>query len=759
MGNRRKLLTILISLLALIIISGTIALVCHNRKDKASLSTSQDNDETEITRGEWIEVLARSLGMDDFKNEEPYFKDINREDDIYSFVQSCYEWDVLKFEDKEIKPDEPATRDFMVKTAILAAGVDPQPVEQGDDEEDNILQYAVENGYIDSIEPEYLNETVTLGEGVSVADWTSDTYLNKEFVEYENIEINENVINYTELSQNEISTMGDDTIRISAQYANDLDAGDVFISPPTIEDPYGVAYKVASITHEGDQAIIKVIEPEIGDIYNELEFAASAIPDADKVIVSDGVELVSHEVSTFPVSNNKDLLPTAYNVSSRNMFSYNGDGNHLTQNMSKKGMSLTFKVDFTKGKFTLTPESIGALDSLSTDISGIIPGRGSASPQDSLGQFFKKTGYIVDKVPDGHEFKLDKNGYEKRLNAVNTFKGGYEITGSLAIKDFYIDVECKTKKAFGIPYGIKYFTTESNIDVEAELSIEGKLEEELKISTLPIPLVAGITVDVDFILYADINGELKVKAVIANNSIAEYNDGKTKKTSKQTQSIETGIGTKLEFGPSIKATLKALGIKLIDVELKTGVLVEAEAKEVGEITKEKVDDKIIETQSLYIEANAGMYVPIVKITIGTNETLANKVGIKFTWKIYDKKGGLRKSFHIPFYSNKWVIWEKVEAVDIKEYEKNSGALGSLAIKDYVIYMNVKTCQTLEVISLPPGYDREDLRAVSENNSIVHVDELGQLTAISPGSTIITLSTEDDKYSVYCSITVRDEEKK
>ena len=78
MGNKRKLLTILISLLILIIISGTVVLVYYNGKDKASDSTSLDNDKSEITRGEWIEVLARSLGMDDFQNDEPYFEDVNR---------------------------------------------------------------------------------------------------------------------------------------------------------------------------------------------------------------------------------------------------------------------------------------------------------------------------------------------------------------------------------------------------------------------------------------------------------------------------------------------------------------------------------------------------------------------------------------------------------------------------------------------------------------------------------------------------------
>ncbi|HHU71353.1 MAG TPA: hypothetical protein GXZ21_04870 [Clostridiales bacterium] len=754
MGNKRKLLTILISLLILIIISGTVVLVYYNGKDKASDSTSLDNDKSEITRGEWIEVLARSLGMDDFQNDEPYFEDVNRENDIYHYVQSCYEWNVFKFEDKEIKPDEPATRDFMIKTSILATGIDTG--QQGEAEEEDLLLYALENGFIDSIEPRYLNETVTMGESVSVSEWTTDTYLNKEFVEYENIEINEDIINYTELTSNDITVITNDSVEMSARYADSLKAGDVFVSPATAEDPFGVAYKVESITYEGDRAVVKVIEPEIGDIYNELEFAAHALPDTDHMILGEGVELVSNDISTYSVSHDKGLLPTSYNVYDKNMFRYSGDRSSLPQNISKKGMDLSFKVNFTKGTFNLTPEFDTAMGNVSADISGIIPGPGSASPQEDLGKFFEKTGYIIDKVPDGHEFELNEDGFEKRLTAVNKFKGGYEITGTLSIKNFYVDVECKTKKAFGVPYGIKYLITESNFDVESTLSVKGYLKEELKISTLPIPLATGITVDVDIILYADFNGELKVKAVISNNSITEYSEGNTKKTSKQTQTIDGSIGAKLEVGPSIKATLKALGVKIVDVQLKTGVLIEAEAKMVGEVKEETSDNKIVETQRIYYKADVGMYIPIVTISIGTDNTLANKVGIKFSWKIYAKSGGLLKSKHIPFYSNSWVVWEKVEAVDIKEYEKNSDALGSLAIKDYVIYMDMDTRITVEITSLPPGYEREDLRAVSGNNSIVQVDSYGELRAISPGSTIITVSTNDGKYNVYCSVTVRGE---
>ena len=390
---------------------------------------------------------------------------------------------------------------------------------------------------------------------------------------------------------------------------------------------------------------------------------------------------------------------------------------------------------------------------VSADISSV--GKDTIAQED-LGTFFEKTGYIIDKVPDGHEFQSNKEGFEKKLTAVNKFSGGYEVTGSLSIKNFYVDIECKTKKAFGVPYGIQYFITESNIDVESTLTVKGHLKEELKISTLPIPIVTGVTVDVDFILYADLNGELKVKAVISNNTITEYSNGNTKKTSKQTQNVDGSVGAKLEVGPSIKATLKALGIKLIDVQLKTGVLIEAEAKVVGEVIEETIDNKVVETQRICYKADVGMYVPTVSVSIGTGKTLANKVGIKFNWKIYAKSGGLLKSTHIPFYSNTWTIWEKVEAVDIKEYEKNSDALGSLSIMDYVIYMDMGTRITIDVNSLPPGYEREDLMAVSGDNSIVQVDGFGELSAISPGSTIITVSTNDGKYNVYCSVTVRGE---
>lgn len=737
MGDKKKLLSILISLLIIVLISGSLTLIYFNKRD------GSDTNDGEITRGEWIEVLSRSLGMDDFQNEEPYFDDIPKDSSIYPFVQSCYEWDVLKFEDNEFKPNEPATREFIVKTAILATGIPYTPRQPSASEEENILLYAMENGIIDSIDPEYLNETVTISENVSAAEWASDTYCNKEIVEYTNIEIKEEVIDYTSLTADNI-TVNNDRVEISEEYAENINIGDVFISPATVENPYGVAHKVTSITYEDGKAILQVAEPELGDIYNELEFAARAVPDIDNIILAEGIELVRDDTSTDHVNHNGTILPLAYSKASRNIFTYSSDSYLAQQTGKDKGFSFTFDVDLRKDEISFNPVIENEFAKLSGDLTGNIS-------DDSLELFLKKTGFIIELPPE------DKDDYdfEKQLSATNTLKGGYEIKGSLAIKNLYIDTEFKTKKAFGVPYGIQYFIVESNCDIETSLSVKGNLVDEQEIATIPIPIITGITIDVDIILYADFNGQLQVRAEISNNTVTEYSAGNTKKTSKQSEDFSCEIGADLEIGPSIKATIKALGMELADVQLKTGVLIEGEAKLVGETKEEVSDDMIVETQGIYLKADVGMYVPTITISVGTGKTLAEKIGIKFKWKIFAKEDGLLKSKHIPFYSNSWTIWEKVEAVDIKEYEKNSDAFGSLVISEYALFMDMNTTVMLEVISLPPGYEREDLMAVSDNLSVVQVDSFGELKAISPGSAVVTVSTKDGKYNVYCAVTVRD----
>ena len=77
-------------------------------------------DDTKLTRGEWIDALARTFGMDEYDNEEPHMSDVSSEDSIFGSVQSSYEWGVLRDLSKKLKKDKATTLEFAVTTAVYA---------------------------------------------------------------------------------------------------------------------------------------------------------------------------------------------------------------------------------------------------------------------------------------------------------------------------------------------------------------------------------------------------------------------------------------------------------------------------------------------------------------------------------------------------------------------------------------------------------------------------------------------------------------
>ena len=72
----RKIISILLVLLTLL---GSVT----------CLTGCTPKSEAAMTKGEWIEMLAAEFGLDDYTIEEPAFKDISKEHELYASVQSC----------------------------------------------------------------------------------------------------------------------------------------------------------------------------------------------------------------------------------------------------------------------------------------------------------------------------------------------------------------------------------------------------------------------------------------------------------------------------------------------------------------------------------------------------------------------------------------------------------------------------------------------------------------------------------------------
>jgi hypothetical protein len=75
------------------------------------------------------------------------------------------------------------------------------------------------------------------------------------------------------------------------------------------------------------------------------------------------------------------------------------------------------------------------------------------------------------------------------------------------------------------------------------------------------------------------------------------------------------------------------------------------------------------------------------------------------------------------------------------------------IKKYSMIVRTGETKTIEISGLPDGYSAADLSFSSENSEVAVVDEKGRVTAASPGSAVIVISTYDGEYEIRCSVLV------
>lgn len=74
-----------------------------------------------VPRFEWIKMLDEQFGIGEYRENIPYFQDVDRQNGYFAYVQSAVEWEVLEKEEK-FNGDSPVTGEFAVVTAMRAMG-------------------------------------------------------------------------------------------------------------------------------------------------------------------------------------------------------------------------------------------------------------------------------------------------------------------------------------------------------------------------------------------------------------------------------------------------------------------------------------------------------------------------------------------------------------------------------------------------------------------------------------------------------------
>lgn len=769
-------------------------------------------DDTSLRRGQWIEQLAATFGMDDFEKEEAYFSDVPATDSIYTAAQSCYEWNVLRDIGKKLKKNDGASLEFAVSTAIYATGVDLSN-EVGKNDREKAINYAVENGII----PSGLNYSkwVTAEQSQELLSAAQLAYLNQSFTPVDKVEFLDTVSD--QRNSNELTAINEGEYLIRNRKPN---VGDVLIAPGTPENPDGVAIKITEITDNGDGTYtVKTCTPELYEVFDEVEYAGVAIPKFEDIIPADGVQITQGSTVS-PVSYQTDedvsYKTMALNYTSTDkpvvatLGSLSNDSNIIPLGIGdskETALSFTATCNFTKGTVSINP----AWSNASINIEQLLTGGGSATPNkgsddqynESLvsGEWFKKTSVFPDKnlfgknpydndkaIEDYKSGKISadelrnalkksqtKDGLEKTPNITNKFSGGYEIVGSVSISDLYFIPKYKLKTAkvlgidTGVPTGIESFSIETNYSVSASLSVKGKLENELTVCSIPISLGGVGTLKFDLIIYAELNGEIAVKASISNNTKTEYSSGKTKKTTTQSSSASAEANLEFETGPKIKAKLSLCAIPFIDAGVSAAVKVKSSGAIKYSTDWSETDDNFVINRKTTMGYNLDLYVPIVKLSIGTDKsTLANKLNIKFTWTLVGAEGSNAplKAVEVNLLDDEVIIWQDSQTLPKNEGKEESSSGdnqsssqspgGNMQISSY--YINLMPGEETAIeLDYPNGYGADDFKWSTSDKNVVTVKN-GKLVAKKSGSTIVKAESKDGKYYANCAVYVGENKK-
>lgn len=723
------------------------------------LSGCGKSDGDAVTRGEWVSMLAQTFGMDSYGESEPYYADVTAASDIFAYVQSSAEWDVLSvFYEEQLGIDEKVTAEEVASTAAIAAGYkisDDEFNEDGKYDTEGSVAFALQHNIVPG--DKKLSKNMSLEECEVALENARDAYLNAPMEEKLHVVKNEDLVDLSDVDAapigngSQVALAGDVEMDATGNLQANIEtatgvvtlgAGDVFISEPTPEAPAGVAYKVVFVEEFNGEVLVTTEAPELTDIYEELDIQTTVEADPSAIIWEPGVldtqsgaQSVSSSDGTYQIA-----LMAAPSAEPKVTF--------LDSKTYSTGFSKSF--EFGKGEFekTWTNQNSSAL------------GAGEEA------QAFGKSNFVYDKMPGVEDFAGKTESWTENLQVENKFSGGYKITGTIDINAITVKTSIDYKKAFGVPYGVKSASVQVTSDISSTLTFEGNLKEELKIATIPIPIAAtGLSVSVDLYLYADASGSLVITAKLGNSAKVEYAKEKLKHAADSTAEATVDAAIEVNFGADLCATLNALGIiKVIDAGARAGGELTAGAH-VGGMCRVSEEDGVVKTtyqQTMNLEAD--LYAPVVSIYAGGEGTLMSKLGLSKEWDVMTKENGAK---HFKLVDYEWVFWEETVISDSEGNVTDSESVtageidgvGSsdenrLNLKTYVLTL---TGESVRIeLDLAAGETAPDVVWTSDDPGIASVDQTGLVSPVSSGNTIITATLlSDPTVYVKCAVYVEE----
>lgn len=753
------------------------------------------DDEIMVTRGKWLEALADSFGLTMYQQSEPYFSDINAEHPLFMYAQSAREWEVLDEDKENFYPEDVASLNFVISTAVYA--VDPElNIAEGGDRFDAAMDYALQNG----IAPKGVDfeADATPEQCKDILAAAQDAYLNKEITPKQEITYSDDVIDLREEEKIEVETVSEITYNDEGEVVGEgkyavegskaPKVGEILILPGTKENPGGVAVKVTGVTVNADGTYeITTTQPELYEVVEEVDIAGTVAPDADEIIPVEGVTITSVTPST-GVSV-EDFREAQINY----LGGANGYGITQTGDKKIKGstedvpVDISFSVELnSKGEIKPSANFEAGMVSLEatsedgkglkSDVADLMKQTGvKPKKKDMSERAYKDTTQAIKDYKNGkityYDLKKALEKEKKRKDQgepekIGKFEAGWKVTGTFALKDLYAEIDTKFKTAeifgldTGIPKSFDKFSLKLNYDVANSIKVEGNVKGELKLLSIPINFAGVGSVTIDVKMVATLNGEVEIILTVGKTDKIELKNGIPKATAvERSVSFERTFKAEVTVGPNLSITIAILGIPIIDVGATLSWLFEASAGIKYSTDFTETGKSLAIERKTVLSYGVQSYFPLFSIEIGVSKkTIANKLGLTATINLNNKENVTPKEFVKP---TEYIVWSDLTTIEIGEPVTNEEGtiIDYKIIADKQIMLGVYHI-TLEIgekeeirATLPDGYKMSDIVWTSNDPSIATVSGT-TITAVSKGSTNIMGKTTDGKQEVACTVTVK-----
>ncbi|MBQ3558565.1 MAG: hypothetical protein IJA07_03510 [Agathobacter sp.] len=565
----------------------------------------KDPNATYLTRGEWIRELSKLAGMMSSETTAAYFADVNAGDELYSYVQSAADWGLFEKTGGDFDADADASREFIIATAVIAADVlEDYGYIKADEavEYKTCIQFARDNGNIETTDKEFLAEPVTTEEGEEVLKWVRFVYENPVVNEREEIVLQDNVIDF----RNETTEilMEENSVTFTGTAGATLQAGDVFLVPPTGDYPVSIARKVVAITKDGSgNTVVQTETPELGEIFETLSVEQIVGLKDAQIHLYDGFSFVGEE-ATAQNSQGYQLLSHrgGGGGGGHGKFKHKEDGGFLTKELSNK--------------------------------------RYDGDPIHLAVKWSAKDGVVIkeEKLPNGWEVKITDpfqkgEDVEELLEGTNyVLEGGsikdmmlakrfdYEednitIAGALDVTDIYAIVD------LDIQHGdLNFVNVKLNYDAEFQAEIVGEYRNEIPVADVIFPVAGVCAVEGKVYLYIDAEGKLGLKLYTGATAEFSYDERKGAAfiaIDREDEEIEENKHSEIELeltaesGLGLSAGLTVVSVDVLKMGVDIGAQVQYKPSLNTEIQTNVENDVLTETDILYLDLYGTLAYPVV----------------------------------------------------------------------------------------------------------------------------------------------------